>query len=225
MLLKNQIFDASKYPTHKDILQIRYSPDSDIAAKLRSVFSSSYSYISAERLRHDEKRKKRVSIPEEKREYLAVYTTEYDDTYLLECITCRETADARCYIVREDEQSYETSINYPYRDPSASIDTVQQLVKIRKLNRAIGENLKLLYGFRCQICGDNFGKKFDADIVESHHIEHFVKSMNNDADNQIVVCPNHHRVFHRAEPVFQRSKLLFVYSNAYSGEIRPVILI
>ncbi|EKD83373.1 MAG: hypothetical protein ACD_39C00723G0002 [uncultured bacterium] len=217
--LKNQVFDEAKYPTHKDILQIRYTPNRTIVEKLRSVFFYSYNYICEERSRQVQKQKKYVKIPEEKMEYLAIYTTEYEDTYLVECITCSEAEDARRFIVEEDEQRYEASINYPARDPSASIETIQQLVKIRKLNRAIGENLKLLYDYRCQICGDNFGKRFDSRIVESHHINPFVKSMNNDADNQIIICPNHHRLIHRAEPVFQRNNLLLVYSNGVTEQI------
>ena len=38
-------------------------------------------------------------------------------------------------------------------DAKATIVTSKRLVKVRKLNRLIGENLKLLYGYRCQICG------------------------------------------------------------------------
>ena len=219
VLLKNQAFDAQKYPTHIDILQIRYGCNSPIAEKLRTIFASSYKYICEERLNQAEKPKKRVKIPENQKEYLAIYTTEYDDTYLLECITCGESADAMGIFAKQDEQSYEASINYPDFDPSASIETVRRLAKIRKLNRAIGENLKLLYGYRCQICGDNFGQKFDAHIVESHHIIPFVTSMNNDADNQIIICPNHHRLIHKAEPIFQRNNLLFIYSNGATEKL------
>ena len=37
--LVNQRFDESKYPNHKDILQIRYKPHSAIVDKLRCIFS------------------------------------------------------------------------------------------------------------------------------------------------------------------------------------------
>ena len=152
-------------------------------------------------------------IPKDKKEYFAVYTTAYADTYLVECITCTEAIEARDFLVKEDEHSYEVSINYPVIDPTASIERVQQLAKIRKLNRAIGDNLKMLYDYRCQLCGEDFGKRFDTHIVEVHHINPFVVSMNNDAANQIIICPNHHRVIHRVEPVFDRNRLLYIYSN------------
>ena len=211
--LVNQRFDESKYPNHKDILQIRYNPHSAIADKLRCVFSYTYGYICEQRNNQEEKQRKYFRIPEDIKEFLAVYTTEYEDTYLVECITHTETAEARGLLVKENEQSYKASINYPVIDPTASIERIQQLVKMRRLSRAIGENLKMLYEYRCQICGDDFGKRYDAHVVESHHINPFVASMNNDATNQIIICPNHHRVIHKAEPVFTRRRLLFVYLN------------
>lgn len=215
----NQKFDESRYPNHKDILQIRYNPNSEIADKLRNNFINTYRYLCEQRDTLEDRQKRYFKIPEDKKEFLAIYTTEYADTYLVECITCTETAEARSLLVREDEQRYEVSVNYPEVDPTASIERIQQLTKIRKLNRAIGDNLKMLYGYRCQICGDNFGKRFDVHIVESHHIDPFVVSMNNDAANQLIICPNHHSVIHRAEPVFDRDRLLFVYDNGIEEKL------
>lgn len=43
--LVNQKFDEQKYFTRKDILQIRYHPQSEIAEKLRSIFTASYRYL------------------------------------------------------------------------------------------------------------------------------------------------------------------------------------
>ena len=169
--LVNQRFDESKYPNHKDILQIRYNPHTAIVDRLRSIFSYTYRYICEQRNNLNERQRKYFKIPEDKKEFLAVYTTEYEDTYLIECITYAETTEARGFLIKEDEQSYETSINYPLVDPTALIERIQQLAKIRKLNRAIGDSLKMLYEYRCQFCGTDFGKRFDAHIVEAHHID------------------------------------------------------
>lgn len=217
--LINQPFDEIKYPTHKDILQVRYNPNSDIAVKLRSIFSFSYRYLYEKRLESDEKQKKYIRIPQERKEFFAVYTSEYEDTYLAECITNNEITAAKGFLIKEDEQSYEASINKPVVDLTASIEQIQQLIKIRKLNRAIGENLKMLYDYRCQICGNDTGKRYDAHVVESHHIDSFVVSMNNDAANQLIICPNHHRVIHKVEPVFERHRLLFIYKNGVEEKL------
>ena len=217
--LVNQKFDKSKYPTHKDILQIRYNPQSEIANKFRGIFYNTYSFICKQRNKIEDKQRKYLKIPDDKKEFLAIYTTEYEDTYLVECITHAETVEVRGFLVKEDEQSYEASINYSFNDPTASIERIYQLAKIRKLNRAIGDNLKMLYEYRCQICGDDFGKRFDAHVVESHHIDPFVVSMNNNAANQIIICPNHHRVIHKAEPVMDRRKLILLYPNGAEEKI------
>jgi 5-methylcytosine-specific restriction enzyme A len=116
-------------------------------------------------------------------------------------------------MVHENENEYEHSINYNLVDLGAGITTKPQIVKIRKLNRAIIESLKLLYDYRCQICGNDFSARYGVHISESHHIKPFTKSLNNDASNQIIICPNHHRIIHKAEPVFDYKTLTFRFSN------------
>ena len=211
--LVNQKFNEQKYPNHKDILQIRYNPSSDLANKLRSIFSYTYNYLREQRSALQDGQKRYFRIDEDKKEFLVIYTTEYPDTYIIECITQTEVSEARELLLMESEQNYEESINYTKTDPTAAIEKVQKLTKIRRLNRAIGDSLKILYDYKCQICGDDFGKRFDAHIVEVHHIDPFVSSLNNDAANQIIICPNHHKVIHRASPVFDRDRLLFAYKN------------
>lgn len=88
-----------------------------------------------------------------------------------------------------------------------------QMVKVRKLNRKIGENLKLLYGYRCQLCGRVIGDEYGLHIAEAHHIEYFVNSLNNDANNQMIVCPNHHSIIHDANPTFDRKRMLYLFNN------------
>lgn len=73
----------------------------------------------------------------------------------------------------------------------------------------------LLYGYRCQICGKLIGEPYGTDVAESHHIDYYVRSMNNDANNQIILCPNHHSIIHAAEPEFRRDSLSFMYPNGF----------
>jgi hypothetical protein len=162
--LVNQKFDERKYPNRKDILQIRYHPQSEIAERLRSIFAASYRYILEQRNSLPENQRKFIKVPEEQKEYLAIYTTDYPDTYLLECITQEDTRIVKDIMVHEDEQEYEASINYNTVDPNATIAAVNQMVKIRKLNRAIGESLKLLYNYCCQICGENISVRYGVNI-------------------------------------------------------------
>ena len=106
------------------------------------------------------------------------------------------------------------------KDETSTIVEVQKTSKIRKLNRKIGEYLKELYGYRCQICGCLIGEEYGSHIAEAHHIDYFVKSLNNNADNQMIVCPNHHRIIHDANPAFDRSEILYVYPNGYREKLQ-----
>ena len=111
------------------------------------------------------------------------------------------------------ERMVEAEINYENVDEGAGIRQNLRLVKIRKLNRKIGENLKLMYGYRCQLCGQLIGEEFGSHIAEAHHIDYFVKSLNNDESNQIIVCPNHHSIIHDTDPVFDRKRKMYRYRN------------
>lgn len=113
----------------------------------------------------------------------------------------------------QQERVMEAEFNYDVEDSAAGVLDTARIVKIRKLNRRIGDNLKLLYGYRCQICGHMIGEEYGSHIVEAHHIDYFVSSLNNDANNQMIVCPNHHSIIHDVNPAFDRKRLLYTYKN------------
>ena len=215
--LINQAFDEHKYPGHADILQIRYASQSSFATKLREIFKASLDYLRAERT--NVKEKKNIKVPEEVREYIVLYTTPIENTFFIERVTSSESAQIKNSISRISEEDFEFQSNYKTVDNSARIETKEQIVKIRRLDRAIGESLKLFYNYKCQICGDNFVKKYNCLIAESHHIDFFVRSLNNDANNIVILCPNHHRVMHKANPVFEREKFTFIYSNGLKEKV------
>lgn len=93
---------------------------------------------------------------------------------------------------------------------------ILEKVGVRKychLNAVIGQDLKVLYGYRCQICGAHCGEAYGVNVVEAHLIDYFVKSLNNDASDQMILCPNHHRIIHTAKPTFLHKERLRVYPN------------
>ena len=151
-----------------------------------------------------------IKMPEGLKEYLAIYTTEYEDTFLLEPIAQDDFQVMKKAIQGMKERSVENEIEYEIEDKNSRVEKKLQIVKIRKLNRKIGENLKLLYGYRCQICGRITGKEYGAHIAEAHHIDYFVNSLNNDANNQMIVCPNHHTIIHDANSVLDRKNMIYI---------------
>jgi len=215
MKLINQAFNEQKYSGHADILQIRYAPQSSFALTLRKIFKSSLDYLQRERTNV----KKNMRVPKEKREYIILYTTPLENTFFIEHITSSESVQIKQSISVISEEDFEFQSNYKKVDDSARIDMKEQIIKVRRLDRAIGDSLKLFYGGKCQICGDNFAQKYNCLIVEAHHIDFFVSSLNNDASNIAVLCPNHHRVIHKANPSFKKENISFLYPNGLEEKL------
>ena len=211
VILTNIYFDQIKYPTHKELLQIRYTPNSEIAKKLREIFNVSYDYLRIEKEKLTNK-KKQLTVPENFREYIAIYSTIFDDVFSLECITHDEIIETKEVINKFDELEIEQILQT--KDNSTFIEK-QKTVKIRKLDKTIGENLKIVYNYKCQICGLLIGKNYDTKVIHTHHIEYFSVSLNNNADNIMVICPNHHGIIHATNPVFDRKNKVYKYPNGY----------
>ena len=173
---------GKQFGNHADKVQVRYTQNSDLAAALRNCFQRTYTYMKKWKEMQEPGSKKQVPIPNDNREYLAIYTTEYDDTYVLETIEAEDIIQLKDALSGYTERMIEAQFNYDVNDDAAGLQEKERVVKIRKLNKKIGDNLKLLYGYRCQICGKEIGEKYDSHVVEAHHIEYFVKSLNNDAN-------------------------------------------
>lgn len=203
----------------KDAYQIRYPRNGELSQALQQYFFKSMSYIKMIRESRDPKDRSYIKLPDGLKEYLAIYTTEYEDTFLLEPIAQDDFQVMKKAIQGMRERTVENEIEYEMEDKSSGIEKRLQIVKIRKLNRKIGENLKLLYGYRCQICGQVIGEKYGSHIAEAHHIDYFVNSLNNDANNQMIVCPNHHSVIHDANPVFDRRRMVYGFDNGVEERI------
>lgn len=118
------------------------------------------------------------------------------------------------------EETVENVINTAV-DKTAGYKEAYKLVKERKINIEIIKDLKELYQGRCQLCGEkDFFEQYGTDIAEAHHIEYFSKSQNNNADNIIIVCPNHHRLIHKLNPKFDRNTLSYKYKNGIVEKIK-----
>jgi len=216
-MLINQNFDREKYARHADVVQIRFTARSGLPQMLRQLFPVSYTYLKKER---ELIVGKKVRLPENSREYIVLYTTARPDVFAMESITCSELYEANSVLAGVSEEEFERFDYIARRDESASIVTRPQLAKVRRLDRSIGEDLKALYDYRCQICDVNFGKPYEQKVVEAHHIIQFVKSMNNDYDNLMVLCLNHHTVVHKTDPIFDRQTLKLSYPNGYHEVLR-----
>lgn len=219
-IIKNEDFNRRFHESHKgDIIQIRYIQNSPLVKELQAIFASSYQYFITARAQRQAGDRTRIYLPEDKKEYLAIYATEKEDTYCMEPIFAEDMAEAKTELKGKTEEQIETEFDTAAVDPHAGILVSQRTVKIRKLNRGIGENLKKLYEYRCQVCGEAIGSPFGLHICEAHHIDYFVTSLNNDANNQMIVCPNHHRIIHEGHGQFLRDKMLYRFTGCADMKI------
>lgn len=216
--ITNINFDP-RFKRKKDTLQIRYNKNGELAKILQGYFNRSYNYILTQRKMRNPDDRTMIKLPEEYKEYLVIYTTEYVDSYIIETIVAEDIITLRNAMKGKQERIMEATFNYDIEDSRATMLESKQIIKIRKLNKKIGDNLKILYKYRCQICGKMIGEDYDAHIVEAHHIDYFVTSLNNDASNQMIVCPNHHSIIHNANPIFDRQRLLYIYKNGLEEKI------
>ena len=137
---------SKKFGNHADIVQVRYTQNSDLAQALRSCFQRSFVYISKMKEMQEKGSKKHIPLPEEYKEYLAVYTTEYDDTYVLEAIGSADITVLREMLTGYSERVMEAEFNFDVTDETAGFKQKEQLVKIRKLNKKIGDILSFFMG-------------------------------------------------------------------------------
>ncbi len=215
--LYNIYFDENKYHNHKDLLQIRYTPNSPIAKKLQELFISSYSYLSEQKNLLG-KTRKQIKVPKELSEFLILYTTEFSDVFLCDFLISNELSDINNNISDLNEMELEAVL--AQESNKSSIVEKYQLTKIRKLDNAVNNKLKSIYEYRCQICGEKIGEKYDSKLIHAHHIEKFSLTMNNLPQNIMIVCPNHHGIIHSVHPEFDRNAKTFVYQNGYKEKLK-----
>ena len=131
-----------KFKRKADTLQIRYKKNGELSKRLQQIFSESYNYISYMRASRDPKDRSVIRLPEDRKEYLAIYTTEYDDTYVLDPIATTDIVILRNTIHGWPERVLENMFNYEVPSVDAGIFDQNKIVKIARLNHRIDSVLQ-----------------------------------------------------------------------------------
>lgn len=219
--LKNQKFDEEKFKNHMDVIQIRYGERSPLAKKLREVFASSWNYVEDMKSRPEYSgRKVTIKVPESQQEFFVLNTTDDPNEFIADCITFNEREELAAEIKGVSEMDFEQTEFTPRFDPTSSMGYGKSLVRIRKLDRSIGDSLKQLYDFRYQMTGERIGEQYGALCVEAHHIIPFTESLNNDYSNIIILSPSYHRIVHKAQPEFNFKTLTFNFPNGLNEKVK-----
>ncbi len=212
--LINQNFNLQKFSGHRDIIQIRYSENSPLAKRLRTIFHKSYGYLSAKR-QLEENNRKQVNLPDNLKEFIRMYFTSSPNVFYVDCCTDEEYQQVASSLSTISEEMYEAGQDDKLfiEDRTASIIEKERLIKYRKIDRSIIETLKKHYDYCDEITGERIGSEYGDSVVEAHHIDYFTKSQNNDTTNIIIISPNYHRIIHKNNPIFNRKKFQFEFPN------------
>lgn len=108
-------------------------------------------------------------------------------------------------------------------DASASYETIEKCVKVRKYNKKLLDDIKKLADYTCQVDGCNCGKEHGVSIVEAHHIEKFSLTQNNKPDNILILCPNHHRLIHKTKAIIDKKICKIYYNDGSSENYKQII--
>lgn len=209
--LMNIGFDQKVHSNHKDILQIRYGAKSPLAIKLRETFAYTETLINNNEKLYSYKWLS--SLPENEKEFMSIYSTPTHGVIMLDCITNIDFQEESKELVALGESVAERILDGT--DSNSGIILKTKVCKIRRLTTTILRDLKVLYGYRCQVCGQYIGEKYDSNLIHAHHIDYFTKSMNNNSDNIIILCPNHHGIIHDKNPIYNSKDKTFLYPNGY----------
>lgn len=134
--------------------------------------------------------------------------SESDEIYVAPPITETE----RKIITDFSEEEIERIINQ--QDAKAKIVRRTGTTTTRIFDDKIQNSLKKLYHYRCQVCGTTATVMYGVDVSEAHHIDYFTKSANNNPENIVILCPDHHRIVHKTKAVFNFELHQFEYENA-----------
>lgn len=210
-------FNRSKYD-HTETLQFKYDNNRPLLDKLQNVFSREYQYCLEAR---EAKRKgdtSRVDISKHFETNLIVYGTSEPDLFVWEPEFENLSKEVETEIKQMTEEEFEMAV--VRTDPRATIKKKQNLVKIRQLDSSIGDSLKRVYGFCCQMTGEHIGEQYGINTVEAHHIRPFTESLNNDTSNIMILSPNYHSIVHKASPRFNRKTLSFEFPNGLIEKVK-----
>jgi 5-methylcytosine-specific restriction enzyme A len=70
-----------------------------------------------------------------------------------------------------------------------------------------------LYGGRCQICLYDPPRVYGHRTCHGHHIQWLSRGGEDELENMVLVCPNHHAAIHRDDAAFDFGDHTFAFSN------------
>jgi predicted HNH restriction endonuclease len=154
------------------------------------------------------------TLTEHGEDYLSNLYAQITHTNTYQRFTSKTVLENR-NVVNEKLLSQNDSLNL-IDDLKIENETIEAKVKLVKRYKKIVVQIKQKYNSKCQIasCGFTFKKANGDYYSEAHHLMPLSEQGSQSEDNVVILCPNHHRMFHYAD----------VQIHDRKGETRTVIL-
>ncbi len=110
-------------------------------------------------------------------------------------------APVRRLVVRESMAEQDRRLRYLYE----TVDT-------QRARRNVLE-LQEIYDGRCQLCLYDPLARYGHRTCHGHHIQWLSRGGQDELENMVLVCPNHHAAIHRDDAVFDYADLAFTFAN------------
>lgn len=209
---RNEGFNRTTF-NHDNIIMLSYGKE--VKKKLQELFHVSYNLFKDQREEYRRQNPSgRIYIDTETDESFLLYATSDPDVFAIDCVTHDMFCDVQNDIASVNEEIFEQI------DDNAGITLSNSVHKIRVLDRSIGNSLKKLYDYRCQMSGEKIGDGYNVCVVEAHHIEPFTQSLNNNSSNIIILSPSYHRIIHKAKPIWLPDQKAFSYPNGFVEKVK-----
>lgn len=103
-------------------------------------------------------------------------------------------------ILTPDEEKIDTQIEKDFLDDIDIVEneSIEQRNEKVKRYQKIVKVLKQKYNYKCQLCGYTFLMHNGSYYCEAHHIKMLSKGGSQHPENVVILCANHHRIFHYA---------------------------
>jgi 5-methylcytosine-specific restriction protein A len=80
-------------------------------------------------------------------------------------------------------------------------------------NSRLVEQLQVIYEGRCQICLWHPRQQYHFQLCHGHHIQWLSRGGEDELQNMVLICPNHHAAIHRVDAPLDFSDLTFDFGN------------
>lgn len=110
------------------------------------------------------------------------------------------------------ERARELLLTEATEENAARVRYLFETVDVTRARRHV-RWLQKTYAGRCQICLYDPRSRYDRGLCHGHHIQWLSHGGEDEIENMVLICPNHHAAVHQADAVFDYADLTFRFDN------------